>query len=149
MKQPAHHPLQAQTRRHFFQECGGGLGKIALASLLTRELTADTPELPAFRLPIRAKRIIYLFQAGAPSQLDLFDYKPKLKELEGKPLPPSVIKGQRYAFIRRDASNSPGTGNAAPSSPTGSPTWQKSSTTSPSSRPSTRTSSTTRPRSSS
>jgi len=103
MKQPANHPLQAQTRRHFFQDCGVGLGKIALASLLTRELSAETPALPAFRLPIKAKRIIYLFQAGAPSQLDLFDYKPKLKELEGKPLPPSVIKGQRYAFIRRDA----------------------------------------------
>jgi len=103
MKQPANHPLQAQTRRHFFQDCGVGLGRIALASLLTRELAADTPGLPAFRLPIKAKRIIYLFQAGAPSQLDLFDYKPKLKELEGKPLPPSVIKGQRYAFIRRDA----------------------------------------------
>ena len=103
MKQPANHPLQAQTRRHFFQDCGVGLGKIALASLLTRELAAETQALPAFRLPIKAKRIIYLFQAGAPSQLDLFDYKPKLTELEGKPLPPSVIKGQRYAFIRRDA----------------------------------------------
>ncbi len=103
MKQPTEHPLQAQTRRHFFQDCGVGLGKIALASLLTQELAADTPALPAFRLPIKARRIIYLFQAGAPSQLDLFDYKPKLKELEGKPLPPSVIKGQRYAFIRRDA----------------------------------------------
>lgn len=51
----------------------------------------------------RAKRVIYLFMAGAPSQLDLFDYKPKLAELEGKPLPPSVIQGQRYAFIQPDA----------------------------------------------
>ena len=103
MKQPARHPLQAQTRRHFFQDCGVGLGRIALASLLTRELAAETPGKPPFHLPAKAKRVIYLFQAGAPSQLDLFDYKPKLKELEGKPLPPSVIKGQRYAFIRRDA----------------------------------------------
>ena len=53
--------------------------------------------------PPRVKRVIYLFMAGAPSQLDLFDYKPKLTELEGKPLPASVIAGQRYAFIQPDA----------------------------------------------
>jgi hypothetical protein len=53
--------------------------------------------------PAKAKRVIHLFMAGAPSQLDLFDYKPQLAKLEGKPLPPSVIGGQRYAFIRPDA----------------------------------------------
>ena len=47
--------------------------------------------------------MIHLFMAVAPSQLDLFDYKPELARLEGKPLPPSVIGGQRYAFIRPDA----------------------------------------------
>ena len=52
----------------------------------------------------KAKRVIHLFMAGAPSQLDLFDFKPKLAELEGKPIPPEVIGGQRYAFIRPDAS---------------------------------------------
>jgi hypothetical protein len=51
----------------------------------------------------KAKRVIHLFMAGAPSQLDLFDYKPELTRLEGKPLPPEVIGGQRYAFIRQDA----------------------------------------------
>ncbi len=51
----------------------------------------------------RAKRVIHLFMAGAPSQLDLFDFKPDLAKLEGRPLPPSVIGGQRYAFIRSDA----------------------------------------------
>lgn len=51
----------------------------------------------------KAKRVIYLFMAGAPSQLDLFDYKPKLVEWEGKPIPPSVIAGQRYAFIQPNA----------------------------------------------
>ena len=86
MKQPANHPLQAQTRRHFFQDCGVGLGKIALASLLTRDLAARDSAKPDFKLPVKAKRIIYLFQAGAPSQLDLFDYKPKLTELEGSAL---------------------------------------------------------------
>jgi hypothetical protein len=53
--------------------------------------------------PGKAKRVIHLFMAGAPSHLDLFDYKPALARLEGKPLPPSVIGGQRYAFIRPDA----------------------------------------------
>ena len=51
----------------------------------------------------KAKTVIYLFMAGAPSQLELFDYKPKLVELEGQSIPPSVIDGQRYAFIQPDA----------------------------------------------
>jgi hypothetical protein len=100
------------TRRHFFKECGVGVGKIALASLLTdsfasRLLGATSavnplaPKAPHFTP--KAKRVIHLFMAGAPSQLDLFDYKPELVKLEGKPLPPSVIAGQRYAFIRADA----------------------------------------------
>ena len=103
----------AISRRHFLQDCGVGLGKIALASLLTdvfaarasAELTRGGSPLflkpPHFRP--KAKRVIHLFMAGAPSQLDLFDYKPKLAELEGKPIPPEVIRGQRYAFIRSDA----------------------------------------------
>src|SRR5207302_3053815 len=88
-----------------------GLAKIALASLLAssaqRPTTAAeqasrlTPRPPHFRP--KAKAVIHLFMAGAPSQLDLFDYKPKLTELEGKPIPPEVIGGQRYAFIRPDA----------------------------------------------
>ena len=88
------------TRRYFFGECGYGVGKIALAGLLTGALgqaRARTHFAP------KAKRVIHLFQAGAPSQLELFDNKPKLKQLEGKPLPPSVIGDQRYAFIQRDA----------------------------------------------
>src|SRR5690348_2032115 len=59
------------------------------------------PKKPHF--PAKAKAVIHLFMAGAPSQLDLFDHKPELAKLEGKPLPPSVIAGQRYAFIRPDA----------------------------------------------
>lgn len=88
------------TRRHFFEDCGYGLGKIALAGLLTNTLQkaqAGTHFAP------KAKRVIHLFQAGAPSQLELFDNKPNLKNLEGKPLPPSVIGDQRYAFIQRNA----------------------------------------------
>ncbi len=103
--------LQNVTRRHFFRECGVGVGKIALASLLGQSLGgfahADTiinplaPKKPHFAP--KAKRVIHLFMAGAPSQLDLFDYKPELIKLAGKPLPPSVIGSQRYAFIRSDA----------------------------------------------
>ncbi len=85
------------TRRHF-------LGMTALASLLADDLSAAAPPaprpyegglpgLPHFRA--RAKRVIYLFQSGAPSQLDLFDPKPKLQELRGKELPDSVRRGQR------------------------------------------------------
>jgi hypothetical protein len=104
---------QHLTRRHFFKDCGVGLGKLALAGLLTDALTSRSsaasrqsadplaPRRPHFAP--RAKRVIHLFMAGAPSQLDLFDYKPQLAKLEGKPLPPSVIGGQRYAFIRPDA----------------------------------------------
>jgi hypothetical protein len=97
--------LHMQTRRHFFRDCGVGLGKIALASLLGHGATGSTrpTAVKATHFPGKAKRVIYLFMAGAPSQLDLFDYKPKLAELEGKPIPPSVIKGQRYAFIQPDA----------------------------------------------
>ena len=94
------------------------MGKIALSSLLTgalagRVLSADRPAAGAAgpsplapkapHFAAKAKRVIHLFMAGAPSQLDLFDFKPKLVEYEGKPIPPEVIGGQRYAFIRSDA----------------------------------------------
>src|SRR5215210_7966450 len=103
----------AATRRHFFRECGVGVGKIALASLLSEALPSGAfaspigavnplaPKVPHFAP--KARRVIHLFMAGAPSQLDLFDSKPELAKLEGKPLPPSVYGSQRYAFIRADA----------------------------------------------
>ena len=102
---------QHVTRRHFLHNCGVGLGKIALAGLLTDALSAGTTAAQTTNplaskpphFPAKAKRVIHLFMAGAPSQLELFDYKPELAKLEGKPLPPSVIGGQRYAFIRPDA----------------------------------------------
>jgi hypothetical protein len=103
----------ALTRRHFFRECGVGVGKIALAGLLSDAFTTNAfadvgtsadPLAPrSSHFAPKANRIIHLFMAGAPSQLDLFDRKPALTKLEGKPLPPSVIGGQRYAFIRPDA----------------------------------------------
>ena len=96
------------TRRQFFHDCGIGIGKMALASTLlggvSREGQAAGAGQPVATPSIaRAKRVIYLFMAGAPSQLDLFDYKPKLVDLDGQSIPPSVIKGQRYAFIQPDA----------------------------------------------
>lgn len=98
-------PLHQKTRRQFFDTCGVGVGKVALASLLAQNASGAksplSPQKPPF--PAKAKRVIYLFMAGAPSQLELFDNKPKLRELDGKPIPPEVIKGQRYAFIQPDA----------------------------------------------
>src|SRR6185503_11580875 len=96
---------RVNSRRWFLKECGLGLGKIALGSLLTNAFVSNSrgasasatdalnPRKPHF--PGKAKRVIHLFMAGAPSQLDLFDYKPELAKLEGKPIPPSVIGGQR------------------------------------------------------
>ena len=99
--------LEQITRRHFFSRCGIGLGSIALASLLSdqRLLTAEAlklvnplaPKPPHF--PARAKNVIFLFMAGGPSQLELFDYKPKLIELNGEPIPQSFIEGKRFAFM--------------------------------------------------
>jgi len=99
------------TRRWFFRQCGVGLGSIALASLLGADKTfgasapkADNPLAPKNpHFKPRAKRVIYMFMAGAPSQLELFDYKPTLAKYNGKPLPPEIIKGQKYAFIKPDA----------------------------------------------
>ncbi|MCE9630466.1 MAG: DUF1501 domain-containing protein [Planctomycetia bacterium] len=98
----------------FFQQCGIGVGKLALAGLLAEALPArsatagsSAPSSPLAarpgHLPGRAKAVIQLFMAGAPSQLDMFDFKPKLAAIEGRPIPPEVIGGQRYAFIRPDA----------------------------------------------
>jgi len=99
------------TRRWFFRQCGIGLGSVALASLLQEERAVGGPALQASN-PLapktphfnpKAKRVIYLFMGGAPSQLDLFDYKPALTKYDGKPVPQEVVMGQKYAFIKPDA----------------------------------------------
>ena len=103
------------ARRQFLDQCRLGVGRAALAGLLggslpgaARESRAEgkasrilAPKKPHFTG--KAKAVIHLFMAGAPSQLELFDYKPMLAKLEGKSLPPSIIGDQRYAFIRSDA----------------------------------------------
>jgi len=83
------------TRRHFFSRTSTGLGIAALAGLLQEDLRADgaLPGLPHFAP--KAKRVIYLFQSGAPSQMELFDHKPKLKDLRATELPESIRQGQR------------------------------------------------------
>jgi hypothetical protein len=118
MRPPIRDLLHQVSRRQFLGDCGVGLGKIAAASLLAQGAGASeraggggaatsgdgdpvAPKPPHFAP--RAKAVIHLFMGGAPSQLDLFDNKPLLARYEGKPLPPSVIGDQRYAFILPDA----------------------------------------------
>jgi hypothetical protein len=88
------------SRRAFLARSTTGLGAIALGTLLRRDVlasayTASQPALPGLHFAPKAKRVIYLFQSGAPSHLDLFDPKPKLAEMTGTELPPSVRMGQR------------------------------------------------------
>jgi hypothetical protein len=82
-------PLLLRTRRHFFRDCALGVGSMALASLAG----ARTHHEP------KAKAVIFLFMAGGPSQLELFDHKPKLDAMSGKPIPEEFIKGKRFAFM--------------------------------------------------
>src|SRR5262245_36348474 len=107
--QPEIRNLQSATRRHFFGQCGVGVGALALNLLLQQDGLAGKPVKldPANPLdprpphfPAKAKNVIYLFMAGAPSQLELFDDKPKLRELHGKPPPPSLLEGKRFAFLK-------------------------------------------------
>jgi hypothetical protein len=84
------------TRRHFFSRTSNGIGIAALTSLLSAGETKSPDGLPGLpHFPPKAKRVIYLFQHGAPSQLDLFDYKPALEKQRGTDLPDSVRQGQR------------------------------------------------------
>jgi len=91
------------TRRHFFGRAGFGIGSLALSALLDKRLFGApqnplAPKKPPFEA--KAKSVIYLFMAGAPSQLDLFDYKPKLNQFDGQPIPSDMVKGERFAFIQ-------------------------------------------------
>ncbi|MBM3802276.1 MAG: DUF1501 domain-containing protein [Acidimicrobiia bacterium] len=104
---PVQRKLLESTRRHFFGQCAVGLGQMALASLLrdgdahaSETVQPVNPLAPrAAHFGAKAKSVIYLFMAGGPSQLDLFEHKPKLAELSGKPIPESFLKGKRFAFM--------------------------------------------------
>ena len=103
--------LKFQTRRHFLKDSFLGLGGIAMGSLLSNcssksvspENLFDPANPLAARFPSfapKAKSVIYLHMAGAPSQLELFDYKPALSKLDGQLCPQSLLEGKKFAFIR-------------------------------------------------
>jgi hypothetical protein len=102
--------LIQQTRREFLTTSASGLGMMGLGAMLAQEgiLTAETvadadplrPRAP--HLPAKAKNCIFIFLEGGPSQMDLYDPKPKLNELHGQPLPDSMTKNVRFAFIRKE-----------------------------------------------
>jgi hypothetical protein len=100
--------LRYETRRHFLKQCTTGLGMMAMGSFLqscgsTPQNTVASaanplaPKMPHFAG--KAKSVIYLHMAGAPSQLELFDYKPDLMKLDGKDCPASFLE-KKFAFIR-------------------------------------------------
>ena len=89
------------TRRAFLGRSAGGIGSVALASLLNDKLRAGQGSLPNFHHAPKAKRVIFLFMAGGPSHIDLFDPKPKLNELDGEEIPKELLKNhQQFALIR-------------------------------------------------
>src|SRR5438552_4618282 len=89
-------PKLLLTRRHFFGRTATGIGAAALGALLGRDLHAATGGLPGLpHFAPKAKRVIYLFQSGGPSQIELFDYKPRLVEFQNTDLPESIRGGQR------------------------------------------------------
>lgn len=104
--------MQVRTRRHFLKESAMGLGAVAIGTLFgncgnsskkhspiifdpARPLLPKSPPLPG-----KAKSVIFLHMAGAPSQLELFDYKPELMKMDGQDCPPSLLAGKQFAFIR-------------------------------------------------
>jgi len=115
-----HHPddLREITRRTFFKKIGYGIGGLALSAMLADSVAAQgviqainqsgpgdgrrpaPGDRPYLIRPPKAKNIIYLFMAGAPSQVDLFDPKPMLRQYDGQPCPEELVKGERFAFIK-------------------------------------------------
>jgi hypothetical protein len=111
---PSREQALLMTRRHFFGPASTGLGTAVLATLLNGDLRGAealaNPDgvlsgLPHF--PPKAKRVIYLFQGGAPSQMELFDYKPRLYDLRGTELPDSIRQGQRLTGMTSTQSSFP------------------------------------------
>src|SRR5690606_819695 len=116
LKEASYETLRYETRRHFLKQSITGLGAMAFGSLMggcnifgadkNQEAALNifdssnplAPRPPMF--PGKAKSVIYLHMAGAPSQLELFDYKPELAKLDGQECPQSLLEGKRFAFIR-------------------------------------------------
>ncbi|AWW30219.1 sulfatase [Echinicola strongylocentroti] len=115
LEEIAYRKAELNTRRHFMKKCLSGMGTMALGSLMGSSLSSceratdalgqlrDSANpmnpLPPHFLP-KAKRVIYLHMAGAPSQLELFDFKPELQKLHGLDCPPSLLEGKKFAFIQ-------------------------------------------------
>jgi hypothetical protein len=103
--------LRDMTRRHFFGRCGVGLGSIALGSMLGEARAADRRTEPMAPRPghfsPRARNVIFLFMAGGPSQLELFDHKPELVKRHDQPIPDSFLEGKRFAFMDTFAKEKP------------------------------------------
>jgi len=91
---------RTMTRRSFLGRSATGIGSMALASLLNRPATAEDQALRGLHHPPKAKRVIHLYMAGGPSHLETFDYKPKLGEMNGQPMPESFTKGQPIAQLQ-------------------------------------------------
>src|SRR5579864_9540778 len=98
--------LQFETRRHFFNRCGVGLGKLALLSMLNEGNNSFAASPPSAsnpmharpgHFPAKAKNVIYLFMAGAPSQFELYDFKPTLQKYHNQPVPDEMMAGKRFA----------------------------------------------------
>ena len=103
---PSERVLHHVTRRHFFKQCGIGLGSMALGSMLRGQEAHAAPARHDMGIldgkghfPARAKNVIFMFMAGGPSQLELWDYKPALQRYNGQPIPQSYIEGKRFAFM--------------------------------------------------
>ena len=102
------HP-SSMGRREMLQQFGMGLGSIALSQMIATPNVATAKENGHYKLARvpQAKRIIYLFQSGGPSQIDLFDYKPELEKLHGKQLPSDIRKGQRLTSMSGNQASLP------------------------------------------
>jgi len=98
-----------ETRRQFFRRGAAGLGSVALSSMLAKDAGAASPAgaLGSPHLPPKAKRVIFLFTAGAPPQQDLFDYKPKMADMFDVDLPESIRKGQRLTTMTSNQARFP------------------------------------------
>src|SRR4051794_15449616 len=104
-------PQLLQSRRHFLANSANSVGMLALASLLQQDGVLGAPA-PAELNPLapkpphfapKAKSCIFIYLEGAPSQIDLFDPKPKLRELDSQKLPESFTKNVRFAFIQKES----------------------------------------------
>jgi hypothetical protein len=118
MKDPLHEAALQMNRRHFFSKASLGIGALSLGSLMgcgTSSSSSPQPDIEAFvrnlDLPVKAKRIIYLFQSGGPSQYELFDYKPMLRERHGEELPESIRGEQRLTGMTANQGSKPLTGS--------------------------------------